>query len=86
MANSVSRSDYQFKAFYVLGLLCVMMLMIQKGYAREFQVNWGLHNGTYAENYNQWAEKNRFQIGDSIGNNMLLVWFHPKSLLTFLFS
>ncbi|XVE80317.1 hypothetical protein DITRI_Ditri14bG0130000 [Diplodiscus trichospermus] len=43
-----------------------MLLMIQKGYAREFQVNWGLHNGSYAENYNQWAEKNRFQIGDSI--------------------
>ncbi|XVF70549.1 hypothetical protein PTKIN_Ptkin11bG0170500 [Pterospermum kingtungense] len=66
MANSVFISYYQTKAFHALGLFCAMMLMTQKGYAREFQVNWGLHNGTYAENYNQWAEKNRFQIGDSI--------------------
>ncbi|XVF34063.1 hypothetical protein REPUB_Repub18cG0024400 [Reevesia pubescens] len=62
MANSILRSDYQSRAFHVLGLFC-FMLVIQKGYAREFQVNWGLHN---AENYNQWAEKNRFQIGDSL--------------------
>ncbi|XVE50562.1 hypothetical protein DITRI_Ditri01bG0172600 [Diplodiscus trichospermus] len=66
MANSIFRSDYQTKAFHALGLFCFMLLMAQKGYAREFQVNWGLHNGSYAENYNQWAEKNRFQIGDSL--------------------
>ncbi|KAA3486802.1 early nodulin-like protein 3 [Gossypium australe] len=67
MANSILISDYQRKAFNVLGLgLSFMLLMIQKGYARDFSVNWGLHNGTNAENYNQWAEKNRFQIGDSL--------------------
>ncbi|WRX29076.1 Phytocyanin domain - like 10 [Theobroma cacao] len=65
MANSIFGSDYQSKAFHVLGLFC-FMLLIQNGYAREFTVNWGLHNGSYAENYNQWAERNRFQIGDSI--------------------
>ncbi|KAE8713671.1 Early nodulin-like protein 3 [Hibiscus syriacus] len=41
-------------------------MMIQKAHARQFQVNWGLHNGSNAENYNQWAEKNRFQTGDSL--------------------
>ncbi|KAH1032605.1 hypothetical protein J1N35_044779 [Gossypium stocksii] len=67
MANSILISDYQRKAFNVLGLgLSFMVLMIQKGYARDFSVNWGLHNGTNAENYNQWAEKNRFQTGDSL--------------------
>ncbi|MBA0783582.1 hypothetical protein Gotri_001276 [Gossypium trilobum] len=67
MANSILMSDYQRKAFNVLGLgLSFMVLMIQKGYARDFSVNWGLHNGPNAENYNQWAEKNRFQIGDSL--------------------
>ncbi|XWS11188.1 hypothetical protein CRYUN_Cryun38cG0062500 [Craigia yunnanensis] len=66
MANSIFRSGYQSKAFHVLGLFCFMLLMVQKGYAREFKVNWGLHNGTNAENYNQWAEQNRFQIGDTL--------------------
>ncbi|KAG4166564.1 hypothetical protein ERO13_A13G140600v2 [Gossypium hirsutum] len=67
MANSILITDYQRKAFNVVGLgLSFMLLMIQKGYARDFSVNWGLHNGTNAENYNQWAEKNRFQIGDSL--------------------
>ncbi|KAE8732172.1 Early nodulin-like protein 3 [Hibiscus syriacus] len=37
-----------------------------KGLSREFQVNWGLHHFSNAENYNQWAEKKRFQIGDSL--------------------
>ncbi|OMP04466.1 Plastocyanin-like protein [Corchorus olitorius] len=65
MANTILTSIYQGKAFHVLGLFC-LMLMIHKGSAREFTVNWGLHNGGYAENYNQWAERNRFQIGDSL--------------------
>ncbi|XP_039014100.1 early nodulin-like protein 3 [Hibiscus syriacus] len=64
MANSIFR--YQSEVFLGLGLFCFMQMMIKKGYAREFQVNWGLHNGSNAENYNQWAEKNRFQIGDSL--------------------
>ncbi|XVF03959.1 hypothetical protein REPUB_Repub05bG0038700 [Reevesia pubescens] len=65
MANSIFRSDYQSKAFHVFGLFC-FMLLIQNGCAREFQVKWGLQNGTNAENYNKWAERNRFQIGDSL--------------------
>ncbi|XP_022717937.1 early nodulin-like protein 3 [Durio zibethinus] len=65
MANSIFRSDYQSKAFLLLSLFC-FMLLIQEGYAREFPVIWGLQNGTNAENYNQWAERNRFQIGDSL--------------------
>ncbi|KAE8733576.1 Early nodulin-like protein 3 [Hibiscus syriacus] len=39
------------------------MVLMTKGYARDFSVNWSLHN---ADSYNQWAEKNRFQIGDSL--------------------
>ena len=68
MANSILRTlDYESKGFVAVGLLCLMMMMmIQKGYAREFQVNWGLHNGSNAQTYNQWAEHNRFQIGDSL--------------------
>ncbi|KAL4326028.1 hypothetical protein GQ457_11G012930 [Hibiscus cannabinus] len=67
MANSIFTSDYQRKAFHALGLrLCFMLMMTKKGHARDFPVNWGLHNGTNAENYNHWAEKNRFQIGDSL--------------------
>ncbi|GMI63709.1 early nodulin-like protein 9 [Hibiscus trionum] len=64
MANSIFR--HQSKGFLALGLFCFMQMMILKGYAREYQVNWGLHNGSNAENYNHWAEKNRFQIGDSL--------------------
>ncbi|KAK8300741.1 hypothetical protein V6Z12_D05G413100 [Gossypium hirsutum] len=67
MANSILRTlDYESKGFVAVGLLCLMMMMIQKGYAREFQVNWGLHSGSNAQTYNQWAEHNRFQIGDSL--------------------
>ncbi|KAL4280293.1 hypothetical protein GQ457_03G023300 [Hibiscus cannabinus] len=64
MADSIFRNES--KGFVAVGILCFMQMMIQKGCAREFQVNWGLHNGSNAENYNQWAEKNRFQIGDSL--------------------
>ncbi|XP_039012317.1 early nodulin-like protein 3 isoform X2 [Hibiscus syriacus] len=64
MAISIFIPDYQRKAYNVLGLgICFMVLMTTKGYARDFSVNWGLHN---ADSYNQWAEKNRFQIDDSL--------------------
>ncbi|EEF39561.1 early nodulin-like protein 1 [Ricinus communis] len=70
MANTVSRSNYQHKnAFAVLGLFCVM-LMLQKGDAIQFTVGgakgWTVPKNTTAYEYNQWAEKTRFQIGDSL--------------------
>lgn len=62
-------------AIRALGILCVVLLM-QKSEAREFLIggkgNWGTPTDNTTLNYNQWAEKNRFQIGDSIGKLMLV--------------
>ncbi|GAY52210.1 hypothetical protein CUMW_140170 [Citrus unshiu] len=56
-------------AIRALGILCLVLLM-QKSEAREFLIggkgNWGTPTDNTTLNYNQWAEKNRFQIGDSI--------------------
>lgn len=62
-------------AIRTLGILCVVLL-VQKSEAREFLIggkgNWGTPTDNTTLNYNQWAEKNRFQIGDSIGKLMLV--------------
>ncbi|KAM7279360.1 hypothetical protein ACFE04_006494 [Oxalis oulophora] len=61
MANSVAKMNL------LLGLVCLTVL-IQKGSAREFSVGpsqkWGVPNSE--NDYNKWAESNRFQIKDSI--------------------
>lgn len=53
-----------------LGMFCFTMLM-QKSFAREFVVGgakgWGAPADNSTVGYNQWAQKNRFQIGDSLG-------------------
>ncbi|KAE9458197.1 hypothetical protein C3L33_09896, partial [Rhododendron williamsianum] len=55
------------KAFYALGLFS-LFLLVQKGGAYEFAV--GGSNGwtipTDSNALNQWAEKSRFQIGDTL--------------------
>lgn len=66
-AKTISVSSYQLKAaFNVLGLLC-LLLLLQKGNAIQFNVGgakgWNVND---AKRYNQWAEKTRFQIGDSL--------------------
>ncbi|KAG8365048.1 hypothetical protein BUALT_Bualt18G0062500 [Buddleja alternifolia] len=59
------------KAVCVFGVLCVL-LMIQKGTnGFEFKVggsegNWTVPSDPKSAIYNQWAEKNRFQIGDTL--------------------
>lgn len=58
------------KSICVLGLLSVLLL-IQRGNAYQFQVggpkgSWTLPSDPNAAIYNQWAEKNRFQIGDTL--------------------
>ncbi|KAF7822876.1 Early nodulin-like protein 1 [Senna tora] len=52
-----------------LGFLCVLVL-VQKGSAYEFvvggQKGWSVPSDPNTNPYNQWAEKSRFQIGDSL--------------------
>ncbi|XP_062077783.1 early nodulin-like protein 9 [Humulus lupulus] len=58
-------AKYQSMAFQLLGLVCLSL--IPKSFATDFTIGnsagWSVSN---AQSYNQWAEKNRFQIGDSI--------------------
>jgi hypothetical protein len=71
MANSIFRSNdhHQNKTLHVVvGLFCLMML-VHKGGATLFTVG-GSKGWTVPDpelHYNQWAENNRFQIGDSLG-------------------
>lgn len=55
------------KAFHGLGLL-VLLLLMQRAGATQFKVGgssgWTVPTDPTA--YNQWAQKNRFRIGDSL--------------------
>ncbi|OIT03746.1 PREDICTED: early nodulin-like protein 1 [Nicotiana attenuata] len=57
------------KGIYILGFLC-LLLLIQNGNAYEFNVggsgDWSVPLDPNANDYNQWAERSRFQIGDSL--------------------
>ncbi|GLT77514.1 hypothetical protein SLA2020_490880 [Shorea laevis] len=69
MAKSIlGLNNHQSKAVHaIMGLLCLLMF-VHKAQAREFTVGnsgWGVRT-TSTESYNQWAERNRFQIGDSL--------------------
>jgi hypothetical protein len=59
---------------YALALFCLLVLM-QKGYAYEFivggQKGWSVPSDPNANPYNQWAEKSRFQVGDTLGEFLL---------------
>lgn len=75
MARTTSRSSTNREtwwSFRVLGFLSVLLLIQKGGNAFEFKVGgstatWKVptddHNNAI---YNQWAEKNRFQIGDTL--------------------
>ncbi|KAA8526951.1 hypothetical protein F0562_008820 [Nyssa sinensis] len=68
MANTILSSNHHHRALHVLGLFSVLLL-IQKGGAFQFMVggsNWTVPTDPNAISYNQWAEKNRFQIGDTL--------------------
>ncbi|MFS7984764.1 putative Phytocyanin domain, cupredoxin [Helianthus anomalus] len=52
-------------SFIVLGVLSLLSL-IQKNDAYEFLVGGSGDWSLASTNYNQWAEKNRFQIGDTV--------------------
>ncbi|KAI3443772.1 hypothetical protein Pfo_022883 [Paulownia fortunei] len=67
MAQTTLRINQE--AFRFFGLLSVLLL-IQKGHAFEFRVGgstgWTVPTDPNATIYNQWAEKNRFQVGDTL--------------------
>ncbi|GLT72103.1 hypothetical protein SLA2020_440630 [Shorea laevis] len=69
MANTIcgSNNHHKSKAVHLVGLFC-LFLLVNKAQAREFTVGnsrWEVPT-TSAQSYNQWAENNRFQIGDSL--------------------
>lgn len=57
------------KVFYILGLVNILMLL-QNANCYEFKIggsgDWSVPMDANANNYNQWAERNRFQIGDTL--------------------
>ncbi|XP_050367381.1 early nodulin-like protein 1 [Argentina anserina] len=64
MGNSnVLRADNKRAAFPMLGLLC-LSLLLQKSGANEFTLGWTVPDAS--THFDQWAQNNRFQIGDSI--------------------
>ncbi|KAM3696497.1 hypothetical protein ACJW31_06G043100 [Castanea mollissima] len=68
MANTIFRLNPQNKVLYAVGLFC-LMLLVQKGAATQFTVGgskgWAIPSPNDVH-FNQWAENNRFQIGDSL--------------------
>ncbi|XP_059274659.1 early nodulin-like protein 9 [Lycium ferocissimum] len=57
------------KGIRILGLLS-LLLLIQNGNAYEFKVgnsgDWSVPLDANANDYNQWAERSRFQVGDTL--------------------
>lgn len=55
---------------HALVFLCLLVLLMHKGDAYEFvvggQKGWSVPSDPNANPYNQWAEKSRFQVGDSL--------------------
>ena len=56
---------------------CILSAFMQSGsHAYEFRVGgtngWVELDNTNRENYNQWAGRNRFQVGDSLGKYFIL--------------
>lgn len=70
MAKTILRSNHHLTVCCVLGLFSLLML-IQKGGAFEYTVGgtngWTVPSNQNPVSYNQWAEKKRFQIGDTLG-------------------
>lgn len=60
-----------YKEGVVRVVLCVVVLLVEKSGAYEFvvggQKGWSVPSDPNFNPYNAWAEKSRFQIGDSLG-------------------
>ncbi|MCD7450952.1 hypothetical protein HAX54_009100 [Datura stramonium] len=71
MAQTTSSRSNR-KVFYILGLFNSLMLL-QNANCYEFKVggsgDWSVPLDPNANNYNQWAERSRFQIGDTLSFN-----------------
>lgn len=71
MAHTTSSRSNR-KVFNTLGLINIMMLL-QNANCYEFKVggsgDWSVPLDPNANNYNQWAERSRFQIGDTLSFN-----------------
>ncbi|KAF9610170.1 hypothetical protein IFM89_020607 [Coptis chinensis] len=80
MAEFVINLNHHMKLCHVLGLFFLLFLMKCIN-ATEFKVGgsngWTAPTNQNALNYNQWAQKNRFQVGDSI----VFVYSSEDSLL-----
>lgn len=62
----------------ILGVLC-LMLSVEKSGAYQFvvggQKGWNVPSDPNFNPYNSWAEKRRFQIGDSLGKFLHTLFF-----------
>lgn len=67
MATFILRSN---KAVHALGWFC-LLLMVHYGFAYDYivggQKGWSVPGDSNFNSFNQWAEKSRFQVGDSLG-------------------
>jgi len=67
MATIILRSN---EVVHALGLFCILLL-VHKGDAYEFvvggQKGWSIPSDPNSNPYSQWAQKSRFQVGDSLG-------------------
>jgi hypothetical protein len=79
MATFILRSN---KLVHAFGLICVM-LMFHKCAAYDFivggQKGWSVPGDSNSNPFNQWAEKSRFQIGDSLGKfyfNLIYIYIY----------
>lgn len=65
----ITSSRSNTKVFYFLGLFNILLLL-QNANCYEFKVggsgDWSVPMDANANNYNQWAERSRFQIGDTL--------------------
>ncbi|KAK4344021.1 hypothetical protein RND71_037115 [Anisodus tanguticus] len=68
MAQTGSR--WNKKGIHNLGLIISLLLLIQNGNAYDFKVgnsgDWSVPLDANANDYNRWAERSRFQIGDTL--------------------
>lgn len=66
MATIILRSN---EVVHALGLFCILLL-VHKGDAYEFvvggQKGWSIPSDPNSNPYSQWAQKSRFQVGDSL--------------------
>ncbi|GFS29187.1 early nodulin-like protein 14 [Actinidia rufa] len=70
MAKTIFSSNHNLKALHAWRLFGLLLVLVRRGGAFEFKVggsgDWKLPTDPNVFGYNLWAEKNRFQIGDTL--------------------